>query len=31
VAALRVEHAIADRRARRLLPPPAPEQLALLP
>jgi DNA repair photolyase len=31
VAALRVAHAIADRRARRLEPPPAPEQLALLP
>jgi DNA repair photolyase len=31
VAALRAEHAIADRRARRLEPPPGPEQLALLP
>ena len=31
VAALRAEHAIADRRARRLEPPPEPEQLALLP
>ena len=30
VAALRAEHAIADRRARPLEPPPAPEQLALL-
>ena len=30
VAALRAEHAIADRRARRLEPPPAPEQLSLL-
>jgi DNA repair photolyase len=30
VAALRLEHGIADRRARRLEPPPAPEQLALL-
>ena len=29
VAALRVEHAIADRRPRPLEPPPAPEQLAL--
>jgi DNA repair photolyase len=29
VAALRTEHAIADRRARRLEPPPAPEQLPL--
>jgi DNA repair photolyase len=29
VAALRTEHAIADRRARRLEPPPAPEQLSL--
>jgi DNA repair photolyase len=30
VAALRTEHAIADRRARPLEPPPAPEQLSLL-
>jgi len=30
VAALRAEHAIADRRARPLEPPPAPEQLSLL-
>jgi DNA repair photolyase len=30
VAALRAEHAIADRRARPLAPPPAPEQLSLL-
>jgi DNA repair photolyase len=30
VAALRREHAIADRRARPLAPPPAPEQLSLL-
>ena len=31
VAALRAEHAIADRRARPLEPPPAPQQLSLLP
>jgi DNA repair photolyase len=31
VAALRAEHVIADRRARPLEPPPAPEQLSLLP
>lgn len=31
VDALRAEHAIADRRARPLEPPPAPEQLSLLP
>jgi DNA repair photolyase len=30
VAALRTEHAVADRRARPLKPPPAPEQLSLL-
>jgi DNA repair photolyase len=30
VAALRAQHGIADRRARRLEPPPAPEQLSLL-
>jgi DNA repair photolyase len=30
VAALRAKHAIADRRARPLTPPPAPEQLSLL-
>jgi hypothetical protein len=30
VAALRAEHAIADRRARPLEPPPAPQQLSLL-
>ena len=29
VAALRAEHGIADRRRRRLEPPPAPEQLTL--